>query len=245
MAGGSTASFTTSSLSSGAHDIVAIYSGDSVYGNSMGSITQTIDQSNLPSTTTSLNSTTPSSVFGQAVTFTATVSGGNATPTGSVVFEDGTTVIGTSSLSLVGGSYQASLTTSTLVWGMHAITAVYLGDGNNAGSSGATSLDVLQGGTITTLASSANPVAYGQSVTLTATVTPTVGTGTPTGSVTFINLTDGSVVGTASLSGSNGSAQATLTTSTLDFGDQQIIAVYNGDFNFYGSSSDSLNQWIS
>ena len=69
------------------------------------------------------------SKFGQAVTFTTTVNvslRGFATPTGSVTFKDGTTVLGTSALN----AGRASLTTSTLSVGTHTIRAFYSGDSN-------------------------------------------------------------------------------------------------------------------
>jgi len=68
------------------------------------------------------------SLVGQAVTFTATVSG--SSPTGTVTFKDGATTLGTGTLS----SGQATLTTSALTSGTHAITAVYGGDASNASS---------------------------------------------------------------------------------------------------------------
>ena len=64
------------------------------------------------------------------MTFTATVtaaSPGSGTPTGSVTFYDGTTILGTGSLR---GSGTATFTTSSLAVGTHAITAVYGGDAN-------------------------------------------------------------------------------------------------------------------
>ena len=68
---------------------------------------------------------------GQTVTFTAAVTG--AAPTGSVTFKDGATTLGTGTLI---GSGQATLSTSSLGAGSHAITAVYGGDAvNNAGTS--------------------------------------------------------------------------------------------------------------
>jgi hypothetical protein len=62
------------------------------------------------------------------VTFTATVSAkspGSGTPTGTVTFKDGTTVLGTGTLNSNG---QATFTTSSLKLGNHSITAVYGGD---------------------------------------------------------------------------------------------------------------------
>src|SRR5262249_51548521 len=69
-------------------------------------------------TTTSLAASAAAPVFGQAVTFTATVAPvapGAATPTGVVAFKDGSTVLATVSLS--GGV--ASFTTGKLAVGGH------------------------------------------------------------------------------------------------------------------------------
>jgi hypothetical protein len=93
--------------------------------------------------------------------------------------------------------------------------------------------------TTTTLSSSANPSYVGQPVTLTATVTPTSGTGTPTGTVTFSQGTTS--LGTATL---NSSGQATITTSALAPGADPITASYSGDTNFAPSTSSTLTQTV-
>src|SRR5262249_48249534 len=68
------------------------------------------------------------SVFGQPVTFTATVTAAQGgTPTGIVTFRDGTASIGTGTLNSMG---QATLITSTLSVASHTITATYEGDAN-------------------------------------------------------------------------------------------------------------------
>ena len=74
-------------------------------------------------TTTVLAESAASGSLGTNVTFTATVSSANGMPTGSVVFQDGSTSLGTVSLS--GG--MATLSTSSLSLGSHLIRAVYLG----------------------------------------------------------------------------------------------------------------------
>ncbi|WP_240510037.1 Ig-like domain-containing protein, partial [Streptomyces malaysiense] len=77
-------------------------------------------------TTTGLTSAPDPSVFGEAKTLTATVAAvppGSGTPTGSVDFFDGATLLGTGTLS--GGT--ATLTTSALSVGTHLLTAVYSG----------------------------------------------------------------------------------------------------------------------
>ena len=78
---------------------------------------------------------------GHAVTFTATVtpeSGSTATPTGSVTFEEGKAVLGTSSLD----NGVATFSIGSLAVGSHVITAVYSGDANFATGSGVTSVTV-------------------------------------------------------------------------------------------------------
>ena len=80
------------------------------------------------SSTAVVSSLNPS-LFGQSVTFTATVTGGS--PTGTVQFKDGATNLG-GPVALSGGS--AGYTTAALAVGSHSITAVYSGDASNAPS---------------------------------------------------------------------------------------------------------------
>lgn len=70
------------------------------------------------------------SVYGQAVTFTATVTGiAKEAPLGLVMFKDGDTVLGTGKLELLGGEYKATFTPKTpLRMGPRAIIAVYEDD---------------------------------------------------------------------------------------------------------------------
>ncbi len=84
--------------------------------------------------TTSLNSSLNPSIFGQTVTFDATVSGGAGTPTGTVTFTEGATTH--CSLVSLNGSGQATCSISSLTAGTHTIAATYSGDGNYNGSSG-------------------------------------------------------------------------------------------------------------
>jgi Bacterial Ig-like domain (group 3)/Regulator of chromosome condensation (RCC1) repeat len=90
-------------------------------------------------TSTSLTSSTNPALFGQTVTFTATVTSSAGTPSGMVTFKDGTTLLGVASLN---GSGQAAYTTSSLSAGTHSITAAYGGDGNFMGSTGSLSQQV-------------------------------------------------------------------------------------------------------
>jgi hypothetical protein len=194
-------------------------------------------------TTTTLTSSPNPAKQGVAVTFTATVvTTGTNPPTGTVTFNDGTTALGTGTLSTVGGFQVATFTISTLAVGTHSITAVYGGDANNAGSTSAVltqTITVVT--TTTTLASSPNPANAGAAVTFTATVT-TSGTNPPTGTVTFNDGT--TALGTGTLGTVGGFQVATFTTSTLAGGTHSITAVYGGDTNNAGSTSAILSQVI-
>jgi len=95
---------------------------------------------------------------------------------------------------------------------------------------------LLKQSTTTGIASSVNPSTYGQSVTLTATVTSS--SGTPTGKVTF--MMNGSSMGTATLTG----GVATLTKTFQGVATKSITAVYAGNTSFSGSTSSVLSQVV-
>jgi hypothetical protein len=229
------ATFSTTSLTAGTHTITAEYGGDTNFvGSSSSSLSETVTQA---TTTTSLTSTPNPSFAAQAVTFTATVtSSTGGIPTGTVTFQDGKTVLGSSPLN-AGGA--AAFVTSSLSTGSHTIKAVYAATASYAGSSSAVLKQVVntapKAPTTTSLIASPNPSAFGQSVTFTATVT---GSGTPTGTVTFKDGTKS--LGTATLS----AGQATLSTSGLKKGSHSITATYSGDSNFASSVSPVYMQVV-
>src|SRR5262249_23126566 len=160
--------------------------------------------------------------FGQPITLTATIrilAPGAATPTGTVTFRDGSTILGTVPVT----NNRATLTTTLPSVGGRSITAVYNGDGNvlSSTSLGLTQV-VSQATTTTALVSSASTSQIGQAVTFTATVSPVApGSGTITGTVSFLSGT--TALGTVSLA----SGKATFTTSSLNAGQFTITAVYN------------------
>ena len=197
------------------------------------------------STTTALASSPGVSAFGQAITFTATVSGvapAPGTPTGRVDFTDGATDLTPGGINLVAG--QATSSTAALAIGTHTIAATYGGDANFSTSQGNDSLApqvIQQTPTSTLVSSSADPSVFGQQVTFTATVSAVFpAAGTPTGSVTF---TEGGTVVAAGVA-LNASAKATLQTMTLGFGSHLITATYSGDSTFSASASAPANQAV-
>jgi hypothetical protein len=232
-----TATLTTSQLTVGSHTLTAAYAGNSGFAPSTSpAITQMV---NLIATTTTLTATPNPSVTGQTVTLSSSVTvaaPGTGTVTGSVTFNDGTTVLGTASLS--GGS--ASLAVATLVGGSHSLTATYTASGNIAGSSSpAVTQTVNAASTRTTLSSSANPSAFGQPVTLTATVSPVApGAGTVGGTVTFKDGT--TALGIANLS----SGSASLPVATLAVGSHSLTATYAATASYGGSTSAAVTQAV-
>jgi hypothetical protein len=162
---GGTATFTTSGLTGGTHSITAVYSGDANFaGGTSPALMQTV---NKVGDSTSVASSNNPSIFGSAVTFTATVkpATGSGTPTGTVTFNDGVTVLGTGTL----GGGTATLTTSGLTGGTHSITAIYGGDTNFANS---TSPGLTQ--TVADFALSASPTAEAATAGSTSTYAITI-----------------------------------------------------------------------
>ncbi len=126
---GAVATLTTSALTVGTHPITAVYSGDAQNNTSTSPLLdQVVNAVAAVATTTTLASSLNPSNFGQSVTFTATVTGTN--PTGTVLFDDGATLLGSGTVS----AGTASITTSALAVGSHPITAAYGGDAANSAS---------------------------------------------------------------------------------------------------------------
>jgi uncharacterized repeat protein (TIGR03803 family) len=96
----------------------------------------------------------------------------------------------------------------------------------------------LQAATTTTLSSSPNPSTYGQAVTFSAVVTSSAGSPPDGEIVTFVN--GSAVLGTGSLS--DGSTSLTILTPKL--GTTAVTALYAGDSNFSGSTSNTVNQVV-
>jgi large repetitive protein len=132
-----TATFTASSLSAKTHTIKASYPGNLFFSSSSATVKQVV---NKYSTTTALKSSPKPSHAGQSVTFTATVASPGPKATGRVTFLDGTTVLGSATLS----SGIARLSKSTLAVGTHSITAEYAGDANSLKSTSSTLTQVVQ-----------------------------------------------------------------------------------------------------
>jgi hypothetical protein len=187
-------------------------------------------------TTTTVTLSAASVTAGQAVTLNATVTGtmGSATPTGTVTFKNGATVLGSQTLN---GTATVTLTLPSLTVGSYTVTAVYSGDNANLTStSSAVSLTVTAPliATTTTLAASPTTAVQGASVALTATVAPASGA-TATGTVTFRDGT--ATLGTGTL-GATGAA--TFSTTALTTGAHSLTASYAGSATDAASTSAAI-----
>ena len=225
----------------GSHAITAVYGGDASHAASTSAaLTQTV---NADPTTTNITSTVTPSVFGQSVTFTATVTAngpGAGTPGGTVTFKDGGISIGgCTNVAMAAGV--ATCTTAALTVANHSITAVYNGNATFTTSTSAVfTQTVNKGATATVATSAANPSLTGQVVVLTATLSATApAAGAPSGTVNFLDA-GMTIAGCGARAIAAG--KATCTASFATAGPHAITAVYSGDTSFLTSTSAALTQ---
>jgi hypothetical protein len=226
------ATLTATTLVAGTTSVIAQYPSTS---NTSGSTSDTLSQVVNPAggTATIASSLNPST-YGQPITFTATVMGPSGPATGSVTFWAGTKWLGSSALDANG---IATLGVSTLGGGTQSIVADYRGSPNvDATKSSPLSQVVNPASTTATATSSLNPSIYGQELTFSAKVTSTGGT--PTGTVAF--KLGGAVLGSSMLS----SGTAIFSTHSPSAGTKSLVAVYDGQANFLGSSSVPQDQVV-
>lgn len=167
-----TATYYFSSLTTGPHTLIGVYSGDATFSTSTAAITVTVQAGALKTSAITLVPATFIPVGGAADAITITVGGGTPTPTGSVVVAvDGGI---NTPLVLVSGAATYSFSSSTL--GSHSVGVTYLSDTNYAQSTGTLTLLVKSKGAFT-LAAGAVSVAAGSSTVETVTIAPTGGYG--------------------------------------------------------------------
>jgi hypothetical protein len=184
----------------------------------------------LSATTTILNSSNNPSAYGARVTFTATVTSANGTPTGTVTFMDGSTPL--AKRTLTNGA--AKFTISTLAVGTHPMTAVYSGSPDYQGSTSAPLGQVVnQAQTAMTLHSAPNPSVHGQLVTFTAKLTSNGGV--PTGKVAFS-------FGTTKVFANINKGKAVFATKVLPMGKTKVKAAYAGNADYSAASATVTQQ---
>jgi hypothetical protein len=170
--------------------------------------------------------------FGQQVVVTAVTTNGNslATPTGTITFTlDGVLQAPVAFVPSV------PFTIKLLPVGANTIVASYSGDANYAPSSDSITVTVAEAPTSTSLQIAPNVSSGGNTITLSATVSPVFEVA-PTGTVTFSS--GGNTLGTVNLANS----QATYTTSTNLLSSYTFTASYSGDSNYLGSTTSVTPQ---
>jgi hypothetical protein len=242
---GGEATFATSGLALGSHMISAVYGGDSDFvGNSSAPLHEIINSEKY--TSQALLAVTPrSSAFGQKVTLIVTVlppAPLDGTPTGTVTFLDGATVLGVVALQNANEKLQsarARLTTIGLHAGPNAVEAVYSGDRSFSGSTSQVVLEnVGSEPTRTKVTSSRKNLLPGQLVIFTATVSSARGGETVL--VGAVSFWDGlALLGTIDLSG----GEVLFATRTLPMRTHTIRVLYAGQDGF-ASSSASLRETV-
>jgi len=224
----------------GTYTVVAAFSGTVDYSAILSTpLTFTIGQA---AAALALASSGGSAVYGQPVSFLATVGAVAGTTSGTVTFFDGTTRLATVPLT---GSGTAMFTTSTLSLGSHSMIASYSGDADFLGVQSAPYSEIVAQ-TLTEVVVVQNSVFNKRklmSVRLTAEINPLApGGGVPTGEVTFEVVTTikkkvkVTTLGTAAVSG----GEATLTLKASKLPQQGITIVYSGDANDKASKITTL-----
>jgi photosystem II stability/assembly factor-like uncharacterized protein len=215
----------------GSDTVTGSYSGDSSDLPSSATTTLVV----TPVVTTTVTATPSPAIFGQSVIYAATVAPvtGPGTPTGSVAFTtgpNGLTTLCTATLS--GGT--GSCAASTAPVGTDTVTGLYSGDASFPRSFGTSTVIVTRAPTTVTVNIGPTTITQiGKSLTYEATVTPSAGSGQPTGTVTF---TSGSTtICTAPVSTGSGAA-CYVADGGLPVGIDTVTATYAGDADHLGSS---------
>ncbi|WP_253944554.1 Ig-like domain repeat protein [Pseudogemmobacter hezensis] len=217
-----TAALTLDSLGTGKHILTAVYSGDK--GHAAANSNPAEHTVTARGTGLVLSLSAPTSLLGESVTLTATVSG-SVSATGTITFVSGTNTLGSAPLS----GNQAVLTLDTLPIGLSRIVARYDGDAQHPAAVSAPVEHVVnQIATTLTLTATPDTSLSGQNVTLRASVAGIPGH-VPAGTVLFSGPDGFSAEVALDASGFAETSSASLTSG-------EITASYGGNATFLGST---------
>ena len=233
---GGTGSCNAANAPDAADTVTATYLGDAANAASSASTSLKVS---MFATSTAVSTDILSSVSGQAVAYSTTVSSPGGTPTGIVTISTGTITLCVVLLSSGSGSCQARVAPV----GTDLITATYSWNPTFSSAVGTSSLTVARAATSTALTSTENPTTVGQIVTYTATVGATLpGSGRPTGTMAFTD--NGATIGTCSTVIVTAGTATCTTTYPIAGPVGPIVATYSGDAHFTGSASPGLSEQV-
>jgi autotransporter-associated beta strand protein len=253
LSGSNVAALPTLNLHTGTNNITAVYGGSANFAASATSaqVTQVVTGD---ATGTSLATSLTPGPYGEPI-ITATVvnnqSGSTAAPTGTVSFYLNGSTTAYATVTLTSG--QAVLTPALNV-GSYTITAKYNPantDFTTSSTTSSLSQSITAAGTAISLSPSTTMPAQGQSIVLTATVTPSFVTqsitsnGTaPTGTVVFKDTTTNTTLGSVTLTAAmNGVAK--LTTSALtSLGSHTLSATFTSNSSNYTNPSQPATTMV-
>jgi len=216
------------STTPGPKPLGATYSGDADFNSSLGTAPHIVKYETM---TNMISDDPDPTVPGQAYTVSWTVTinpPGSGTPGGAVTVSDGT-----ASCTAAAAAGACALTSTTV--GVKTLTATYAGDASTNGSSDTdvAAHTVAKAPTATTITDTPDPTAINQPYMVSWVVTASApGSGSPEGSVTVSDGTDGCMATVAA-----GGCPLTSTTP----GPKILTATYTGDGNFNGSSATTLH----
>jgi sugar lactone lactonase YvrE len=221
---GGTASLSLNNLAASGYQIMAYYSGDTLY-NASGSpaVPLSVTQPTKPVATVTLSSYQNPTAAGAAATFAATVTppaGATVQASGTMQLYDGLTALATVSLTNGAAQFSVSFTTP----GNHTMYATYLGDNNYSQTSSAALNEVVRIAGSVMLTVDSNPSVVGSAVTFTASVSPSSATGVVQFMGTVAAFSPFSLGSAVLVNG-----RATLAFSIPSPGRVSIQAVYGGD----------------
>ncbi len=229
---GNQAQLTTSALSAGPHSISAVYGGDSTFGSSTGTVSQTVNKrSTATKVVPNLESVT---VIGQAYQVLVIVNSPSGVPIGAVAVTDGAG--GSCTANLISGIGSCLLT--SLVPGTKVVTATYQENATWLSSSAQAKHLVTRASTTTSITNRAVLAIptrrNGAYVVMWNVSVNSPGAGTPTG---LVRISDGVTTCTASV------AAGSCLMRSPTAGALTITATYLGDSNF-ATSADTARHLV-
>jgi hypothetical protein len=229
-----TATYSTSNLATGSHNITAILNPLAGYAAGSASLTQIVNQL---SSTSVLSVAPPTATYGTPITLTATVSPsiqpGAGAPSGSVTFYNGSTVLGTATLN----AGVASMAFTSIPVGVDSLTCTYGGDSTYGPSScTAVPVTVTASPTTLTLTSSANPSPALTPITFTAHLASASGPVAKAALTLTYNPTLTTQVVVPLTTDANGNASYTVATGLIP-GSYTIAATFAAATGYQASST--------